>query len=180
MKAKLMLMLLPVFFAACGGGSEETPVEQKEEEAGVEEVVAEEETTPSPTSFSQEEWMKLSPAEKEAGKKGPPQQTSPFEGQHENLGSGDTAVWTSGLELTISDVYVAPNEHKALMQKAEARDEENRAKGKEVKSLLLHRRARRRMSPTNSSSIAGLSKTTAQSPYALRVTSRVTFWTQTA
>ncbi len=95
MKVKLVLiLLLPVLFAsgACGGGAED--VEKAEEEAGVEEVVPEETTTEPPESV--------------------------FEGEHTDLSNGDTAVWSNGLELTISDVHVAPNEGKAIVQRAEA------------------------------------------------------------
>jgi hypothetical protein len=117
MKAKLMLVLLPVFLAsgACGGGED---VERVEEEAGVEEVVAEETSSNEPTP----------PTDME---KGPPETPEVFEGEHVDLEPGDTAVWLNGMELTISDVYITPNESKALRQKAEARDKENREKGKE-------------------------------------------------
>ena len=77
--------------------------------------------------------MKMSEAEKERGQKGP-QQTSPFEGEHENLESGDAAVWREGLELTISDVHLAPNQRKieALQrwERDKLQEEKMRARGR--------------------------------------------------
>ncbi len=118
-----------VFVLGCSTAEEGTPVQQKEEEAGVEEVAAEETTEPTqePTTSAeiQEQWVKMSEAEKAQEKaknmEQGPQTPEAFEGgEHTDLSSGDTAVWSNGLELTIYDVQVAPNEGKAIVQRAEA------------------------------------------------------------
>lgn len=44
--------------------------------------------------------------------------TSPFEGEHENLRSGDTAVWREGLEMSIYDVHIAPNQSRLIAEKS--------------------------------------------------------------
>jgi len=56
---------------------------------------------------------------------------SPFEGEHEDLQSGDTAIWRQGPELTISDIHVAPN---LSRQQAEEDRKKQEAQGKEAKN----------------------------------------------
>jgi len=103
--------LATVLLAGCGG--QETPVEQAEEEAGAEEVV---QAPPRDEAEARADEAKKKAAE--AGAK-----ASPFEGEHTDLESGDTATWNDGLGITISDIHTAPNETR---RKAE----ENVAKGK--------------------------------------------------
>jgi hypothetical protein len=143
------MFVLPLAFSATllasacvGGGAED--VEQAEEEAGVEEVVPEEATpTPLPTppaapTSPQEEWMKMSEAEKaqQKAKNMEKGQAPVFEGEHENLQSGDTATWGNGLSMTVSDVHISPNEGRQedleRMQKQKAKEEEAKAAGKKV------------------------------------------------
>lgn len=58
-------------------------------------------------------------AEQENTQKGEEKITpSPFEGEHENLQPSDTAVWWEGLELTIADVHLAPNQSRVSAQKS--------------------------------------------------------------
>ncbi len=70
-------------------------------------------------------------AEQENAQKGEEKTTSgPFEGEHENLQSGDTAVWREGLELTISEIHLAPNQSHQSAQKSRESQEK---RGKEAK-----------------------------------------------
>jgi hypothetical protein len=128
------MFVLPLAFsatllaAAYGGGAED--VEKAEEEAGLEEVVPEETTVATQT-----EWAKMSEAEKGQQKaknmeKGP-QSASPFEGEHEDLQSGATATWSSGLAMTVSDVHISPN---ARLEEAITKAEENKANAEERKA----------------------------------------------
>ena len=98
----LALVLALWLSAACGGGSSQEEQASEEENAKQEKAKkGEEKTTPSP-----------------------------FEGEHENLQSGDTSVWREGLELTISDVHLAPNQSRASAQKSRESQEK---RGKEAK-----------------------------------------------
>ena len=101
----LTLMLALCLTAGCGGGGS-----QKEQ-------------------ASEEETSKQGNAQKVEEKTTP----SPFEGEHENLQSGDTAIWRQGLELTITDVHISPNQSRATAEKSRKAQE---ARGKEAKKSL--------------------------------------------
>lgn len=119
-----VLTLATVLLTGCGG--QETPVEQAEEEAGVEEVVEEETAAPYQAPPRDAEEAASDEAKRKAAEAGA--KATPFEGEHENLEDGDTATWNSGLTITISEIYTAPNETRRKAEENQAREE---AKAKE-------------------------------------------------
>jgi hypothetical protein len=102
-----LVTLAGLLLAACAVQPEQ-PEEEAAEEAGVEEAQKPQEKTSAP---------------------------SPFEGEHEDLQPADAAVWREGLEITISDVHLAPNQRKveALQrwEKDKAREAEMKARGRD-------------------------------------------------
>jgi hypothetical protein len=53
-------------------------------------------------------------AKKKAPETGPP--ATPFEGEHTDLGDGDTATWNAGMAITVSDIHIATNENRRLAE----------------------------------------------------------------
>jgi hypothetical protein len=75
----------------------------------------------------------LGDSEQEKAREAKKATLSPFEGEHENLRSGDTAVWREGLELTISDVHIVPNQSRRA---AEETRKKQKAQGIKAKKSL--------------------------------------------
>jgi major membrane immunogen (membrane-anchored lipoprotein) len=107
-RVKCLLAVLPTTVLLVGCGGQDTPVEQAEEEAGVEEV---QQAPPRDEAEAKSDEAKKKAAEQGA-------KATPFKGEHENLQPGDTAEWNAGMQITISDVYTAPN---AIRRNAEER-----------------------------------------------------------
>lgn len=95
MKYWLLGAILAVVLAGCGGG--EQGAQEKNED-----LVAD-------------------GAKKKAAEGG--DKATPFEGEHTDLGDGDTATWNTGMTITVSDIRIEPNESRRLA-------EENVAQGR--------------------------------------------------